>query len=130
MPKRRKKADWLFRGALVFIVVQLVYLGWFRAENKKLVEEKEQRAVYQAEILSAYERGQVAGHNAAMEQFNLPVMMIRTAEAARAYKYTSSADAAGDVKEVGKDDEEMRGYVDGYHRAIDLIYCPASRLTP
>lgn len=118
--KRFDRADWLFYGASLFLAVECVYFGWVYVTSPPapppLIEQAPDG------LLSGYELGRFHGHNAAMEQFNLPVMKIFVPEDVRTYKYTSDRQ----LPPNDNPNEEQRGYVDGYHRALDLIYCPAS----
>jgi hypothetical protein len=73
-------------------------------------------------VVSAYERGQEEGRAAALQQFG-----INTPQPPRAYKYVSNTDTPAQAE--NNPEEESRGYVDGYHRALDTIYCPANSMS-
>jgi hypothetical protein len=100
----------------------IVFVGCMVGCNKPTPPENNVATPVGHIVESAYERGQEAGREAALRQFGVPI----TEAPVKIYSYTTTngAHENGEEKE-----EESRGYVDGYHRALDTIYCPASSMT-
>ncbi len=74
--------------------------------------------------LSAYETGVQEGITAACQQFGLPILTVAISKKA-GQKYVIQSAAEHDNAPNYNYDDRMRGYVDGYHRAMDAVYCPA-----
>jgi|LakMenEpi03Aug12_release.lakeMendotaPanAssembly.Ray.scaffolds.fasta_scaffold231939_4 hypothetical protein len=71
----------------------------------------------QSEI-GSYERGYEAGYSAAISQFsnNEENLKISVDPNKKVYSYTSNINY--------QDEDSIRGYEDGYHKAINSMYCP------
>lgn len=97
---------------LIRIIVSLLILCYLLFNINNKVEIKEDKIEF-----SSYEIGYNAGFNAAISQFsgeeNLRVFLDPNKKVA---SYTSKINS--------NNEEEIRGYEDGYHKAISTIYCP------
>lgn len=118
--QQKKRVDWLLLGALLILVVEIpfVFFTFFQPAGAPALNAVD--APPPDVFVDAYDRGRVSGHNAAMKQFGVPGMMLADTHDRRAYQYTSGPADASE-----SDDDEARGYADGYHRALDIIFCPA-----
>lgn len=95
-----------FAACVIFVFFQLIL-------NKNKNVEKTPQIDKSEHFVGNYESGFNRGYNAFMAQ------MGEESSEKRVFKYTKFE------KEIeNSEEEELKGYVDGYHKAAELQYCP------
>lgn len=83
--------------------------------NKNYKKPQNKAANEEIKKMSSYEIGYSKGYNSAKRQFSENQENVINDE--KVFSFTSSYEST-------YNEEEIKGYVDGYHKALDAIYCP------
>jgi hypothetical protein len=128
---------WLFRGALVVLGLNIVFIALFAflhlyCSTRPTPIPNSAPSTVSVPAVDSYERGRRLGHIAAMRQF-AGVTDIADDPLAVAYQYVGLSGVFSDLDDIEDPDSEeradleARGYVDGYHRALESLVCPPAR---
>ncbi len=97
----------------IFVAFLFFCLLLYFCYNVGLYQEKKESLVYK---VNEYEMGYETGYNSAISQFiDDPELKVKADINKKYFSYTSS--------EI-KSEESIKGYEDGYHKAVELMYCP------
>jgi len=109
----------VFAALVLFNIALFSCLFWRASENRTPTAPPIESKVLADE--SPYERGYREGHRAFIAQFTTDDAEIPPLSK---MSYSSSHDAPPRRKEAERTEEELRGYVDGYHSAAEFQHCP------
>jgi hypothetical protein len=109
----------VFAAFVLFGAAIFSCLFWRASENRTPAMPPIESKVHADE--SPYERGYLEGRRAFVAQFaaDNPEILSRSD-----MSYSSSHDAPPRRQETERTEEELRGYVDGYHSAGNSQHCP------